>query len=255
MPAKQSVPKTKSAQSVETVQPVAAIAIAPTKTKATKTVAAPVQEETVADVPVQEAPTRKRGGRKAAAPSEPSEKEVDHPAIDIQASDEPATKERVTPTSESVHTDFSELITELEQQIAQLRDSSDKTGSAKYLRGILRRVKTLQSSCSRVMRRRQPTKRVNNNSGFLKPVQISPEIAKFTGLEHSSLHSRVDVTKRVCDYIKEKNLQNPEDKRQIIADPALAKILGYDVKKADKPLTYYHIQTLLKDHFVSSKKE
>ena len=110
-------------------------------------------------------------------------------------------------------------------------------------------MKTLQSSTARVLKRKQPNKRANNNSGFLKPVAISDEIAKFTGFDPTQLVSRVCVTKYLCDYIKEHELQNPADKRQIIADPALAKLLGYDAKTATSPLTYYGIQSLLKTHF------
>jgi chromatin remodeling complex protein RSC6 len=174
----------------------------------------------------------------------------------VATDDSAAVKERAAPpTVESVQAEFTELVTVLEQQIAQLRDSSDKTGSLKFLRGILRRAKSLQSNSTRVLRRKQPVKRANNtNSGFLKPVKISADIAKFTGLNPVDLHSRVDVTKYLCDYIKEHNLQNPEDKRQIVADPALSKLLGYDAKKAGVPLTYYRIQSLLKPHFISEKK-
>lgn len=204
----------------------------------------------VTETPVVEKKRTPRG-KAAAQAAAPVVEQAQQEVTDEQSVAE--TKERVVPTPDTVHAEFSELITELEQQIAQLRDSSDK-GSVKYLRGVLRRVKSLQSSSARVLRRKQPTKRVNNNSGFLKPVQISAEIAKFTNLDPASLHSRVDVTKRVCDYIKDHNLQNPEDKRQIMADASLSKILGYDSKK-DQPLTYYRIQSLLKDHFVSSKKE
>lgn len=174
------------------------------------------------------------------------------PVAEPPAVEAEATRERAQPpTVESVQAEFSELVTTLEQQIAQLRDSSDKTGSLKFLRGILRRAKSLQSNSTRVMRRKQTVKRTNNgSSGFLKPVKISADIAKFTGLNASDLHSRVDVTKYLCNYIKDKNLQNPEDKRQIIPDPALSKLLGYDSKKATEPLTYFRVQSLLKPHFI-----
>ncbi len=245
MPAKQS-PKTETKTETKTAPAKSRVAAATPVVEQVVTAAAPA----VATAPA--VTEKKRQTRKTeAAPVEQAP--VAQAAAETVATEEQEqAKEKVVPTPETVHADFAELITELEQQIAQLRDSSDK-GSVKYLRGVLRRVKNLQSSCSRVLRRKQPTKRVNNNSGFLKPVQISPEIAKFTSLDPASLHSRVDVTKRVCDYIKQHNLQNPEDKRQIVADPALSKILGYDAKK-DQPLTYYRIQTLLKNHFVKDQQ-
>jgi chromatin remodeling complex protein RSC6 len=77
-------------------------------------------------------------------------------------------------------------------------------------------------------------------------------MAKFTGWDPTELKSRVDVTKFICAYVKDHNLQNPEDRRQILADPKLTKLLKYDVKKEGNPLTYFRIQTSLKNHFPKS---
>jgi upstream activation factor subunit UAF30 len=171
------------------------------------------------------------------------------PVVDaVELTEEAETKTRVVPTRESVMTEFAELVNVLEAEVARLRDSTDKNSGVKFLRGVTRRIKALQTSTARVVKQKQPSARKNNNSGFLKPVQISESIAKFTGLPADQLHSRVEVTKHLCQYIKEKNLQNPADKRQIVADPALSKILGYDAKKDDKPLTYYRLQSLLKNN-------
>jgi upstream activation factor subunit UAF30 len=73
-------------------------------------------------------------------------------------------------------------------------------------------------------------------------------MAKFTGFDPKVQHSRVDVTKFLCKYIKDKNLQNPVNKREINADPALSKLLNYD-PKTSVPLTYPSMQKLLKNHF------
>ena len=93
-------------------------------------------------------------------------------------------------------------------------------------------------------------KRVNEgnitNSGFLKPISISKEMCNFAGWGSDELHSRVDVTKLVCNYIKENNLQNPADRRQITPDAKLKKLLNY---KTSEPLKYYTLQTYLKQHF------
>jgi chromatin remodeling complex protein RSC6 len=79
-------------------------------------------------------------------------------------------------------------------------------------------------------------------------------MAKFTGWNHDELKSRVDVTKYICKYIRDNNLQNPEDRRQIIADKKLAKLLDFNPEKDDKPLTYYRIQTYMKKHFTNPPK-
>jgi len=156
---------------------------------------------------------------------------------------------RVAPTRESVMAEFSELLSLVDGEITRLRDQGDKSSQTRFLRTtVQRRIKVLQAATARVLRHKAPSARRNNNSGFLKPVNISSDIAKFTGLDSKSQHSRVDVTKFLCKYIEDKKLQNPADRRQINADPALAKLLGYDSKNG-KPLTYYHMQSLLKTHF------
>jgi chromatin remodeling complex protein RSC6 len=111
----------------------------------------------------------------------------------------------------------------------------------------------LKNHALRVSKKKVTTRRNNTNSGFLKPVQISKELAKFTGWDQNELRSRVDVTKYICNYIKEKNLQDPADKRNIRVedDGNLKKLLKYDGKDK-KPLTYYRLQTYLKGHFNSS---
>ena len=84
----------------------------------------------------------------------------------------------------------------------------------------------------------------------MKPVKISVEMAKFTGWDKDELKSRVDVTKYLCQYIRDNNLQNPKDKRQILTDSKLQKLLRFDPKKETEPLTYFRLQTQLKSHFL-----
>jgi chromatin remodeling complex protein RSC6 len=79
----------------------------------------------------------------------------------------------------------------------------------------------------------------------MKPVKISKDMQKFTGLKEDQLVSRVEVTKSICQYVKEKNLQNQTDRRQFTPDEKLAKLLG-----TDKPLTYYALQQQIQPHFI-----
>ena len=58
-----------------------------------------------------------------------------------------------------------------------------------------------------------------------KPLTPSPELAAIVG---SNPIARGEVVSKVWVYIKEKNLQNPANKREIIADPALHKVFGKD---------------------------
>ncbi len=59
--------------------------------------------------------------------------------------------------------------------------------------------------------------------GITAPVTPSPELAEIVGADKLP---RSDVVKKVWDYIKANDLQNPKDKREILADPALEKVFG-----------------------------
>jgi len=201
----------------------------------------------------------------AKAPKASKSKKVEEPVVSdveeevessvVAETETPVKKKRRVPTKESVAEEFDELVTSIEEEIARLRESQTKTKGVKFLRSLGKRVKTLRGHTVRVMKQKQKTKRANNtNSGFLKPVQISKEMAKFTGWNHQDLRSRVDVTKYICNYIRENDLQNPADRRQIFADKKLSKLLEYN-KDEDKPLTYYRIQTYMKKHFTNPPKK
>ena len=59
--------------------------------------------------------------------------------------------------------------------------------------------------------------------GITAPVQPSPELADIIG---DAKIPRSEVTKKIWAYIKENDLQNPKDKREILADAKLEKIFG-----------------------------
>ncbi len=164
-------------------------------------------------------------------------------------------KKRVAPTRDSILANIDEMIASVESEIATLRESKTKTKGIKFLRSLNKKLKTLKNHSSRVIKQRNTgtRKSSNVNSGFLKPVQISTEMAKFTGWNVNEPKSRVDVTKYICNYIKEHELQNPKDKRQILADSKLSKLLNYDPKKESEPLTYYRIQSYIKPHFIKAE--
>ncbi len=59
----------------------------------------------------------------------------------------------------------------------------------------------------------------------MKPMQISPELAVVVG---AGPMPRSEVTKQLWAYIKSKNLQDPENKRNINNDAALKAVFGKD---------------------------
>lgn len=61
------------------------------------------------------------------------------------------------------------------------------------------------------------------NAAFMKPVTPSEVLAAVIG---ASPAPRTEVTKKVWEYIKKHNLQNPENKRMIDADDKLKAVFG-----------------------------
>jgi chromatin remodeling complex protein RSC6 len=70
-------------------------------------------------------------------------------------------------------------------------------------------------------------KNQNQNSGLLKPVGVSEEMARFANWDPEDRHSRVDVTKVICAYVKDNNLQKETNKKTIIPDEKLKTILRW----------------------------
>ncbi|MGH7057355.1 MAG: SWIB/MDM2 domain-containing protein [Acetobacteraceae bacterium] len=64
-----------------------------------------------------------------------------------------------------------------------------------------------------------------NQNALQKPLQPSKELAQVIGPE---LRSRGDVVSKIWDYIKKNKLQNPENRREILADDKLRGVFGKD---------------------------
>src|SRR5689334_8277312 len=61
------------------------------------------------------------------------------------------------------------------------------------------------------------------NPALMRPLQPSKELAAVVGSEPLP---RPEVVSKVWDYIKKNNLQNPTNKREIMADEKLEKVFG-----------------------------
>lgn len=90
-------------------------------------------------------------------------------------------------------------------------------------------------------------------SGFLKPTQISDQLAKLLGKEKGTLMSRTAVTKEFKKYIDEHDLQDPDNGKFIIPNSDMTKLLN--LKKSDPKLQWFNIQSFLKYHFIKESNE
>ena len=183
----------------------------------------------------------------------PKTPKVEAPKVELPVGDSTvSTSSRRNLSEETVVQSFADLVTLINMEIATSTVAGTRTTTNKFLRVINKNIKLLEVHTLRVIKQniRKPKKTVTkNNSGFLKPVGISADMAKFTGWNPEELHSRVEVTKYICNYIKENGLQDPQDRRMIKPDGKLQKLLGYESKSSDDPLRYYSLQTHLKQHF------
>lgn len=64
-----------------------------------------------------------------------------------------------------------------------------------------------------------------SNTGFMKPLTPSAELAAVVG---KSPLPRTEVTKKIWEYIKKHDLQDPANRRNINADAKLRPIFGKD---------------------------
>ncbi|MBB4617503.1 SWIB/MDM2 domain-containing protein [Sphingomonas abaci] len=69
------------------------------------------------------------------------------------------------------------------------------------------------------------TKQTKAGTGIHAPVQPSPELGAVVGNDKLP---RSEVISKVWEYIKAHDLQNPENKREILADDNLKKVFGKD---------------------------
>jgi upstream activation factor subunit UAF30 len=65
--------------------------------------------------------------------------------------------------------------------------------------------------------------KTSSNSAFMKPMQPDEALAGVIGNQPLP---RTEVTKKIWDYIRKHNLQDPNDKRTIRADDKLKPIFG-----------------------------
>lgn len=78
------------------------------------------------------------------------------------------------------------------------------------------------------------------NPALSKPMQISAELAAVIG---PGPMPRSEVVKKIWEYIKKHDLQNPQNKRNIIADELLLPIFG-----GKKEVTMFEMTKLVSAH-------
>ena len=222
---KKSSGKSQKSTPVAAAAPVAA----PAASKATKAKSATASKGTKAKTPV-----------KTVAAPEP-----------VEATPAP-TETPVAPAVPNTVTELSQQFDAINARLAELR--ALETSLVQDVRKLQKNaMKYLKEVSKKSRRRRAPPADGDKKrapSGFAKPALISNDLCSFLGKPQGTEMARTEVTKFLTSYIKEHDLQDPENRRRIRPDKALQKLLNTSTKDE---VTYFNLQKYMKVHFPPSK--
>merc|ERR1712058_4062 len=75
----------------------------------------------------------------------------------------------------------------------------------------------------------QKTTKMPKGGGLTAPMKVSPELAAIIGMKEAS---RAQCVKHLWAYLKEHNLQDPENKQFFTPDKKMAKVFGTERMRA-----------------------
>jgi len=198
-------------------------------------------------------------------------------------------KKRRSPQKESLNENFTTLEVKVEGIIDELRKSGLKNVGIANWKSVLKTIKQLHIDSNRLTKVKKLNKTSNTNGGFHKSVLITSELSRFCAshslevakackvlLEKNVIKSdkytewkpsdwvdgehttRSKVTKFLCDYVKAKNLQKEENRREFKVDSDMKDLfkLKFDDKDNNgKPIDYCNLQKLVKPFYITEVAE
>ena len=166
----------------------------------------------------------------------------------VVAAPAPVVQESTTEsTSDSIEAEFLSLATRLQDL---------KTMQMAVVSDLKKLHKTVQKHMKDSNKKRRNKKLADPNrpkrapSGFAKPTVISSELCNFLGKPEGTEMARTEVTKFLTQYIAEHKLQDQANRRKILPDKPLQKLLNAN---SNDEVTYFNLQKYMKVHFPKSK--
>ena len=126
------------------------------------------------------------------------------------------------------------LKTELSSVATQLKDL-DKTIKKERKTYAVAAKKTTESVAKR------------KKTGLAVPRSVSDELADFMKIDKGSDVARTTVTARIVAYIKDNELEKPDNRRIILPDECLKKL--FSCTDGDE-VTYFNMQKFINHHFI-----
>lgn len=210
------------------------------KTKKTATVKKTEAAAPVAATPVVVEEKKAVRGRKPAA----AKAEVAAPVVAAAAESPAPTLSSVADRIRDAQSRFAAELKEIAREAAvAAKDAAKKLKEA----GKKKKVKKNVEDMTAEEKAAYEARRANN--AFLKPRPLTPELCAFLTIPAGSQRSQTEVTKQVSAYVKAHGCFDPANKRRIIPDGALSKLLKVTDKDA---VTYLNLQSFLKAHFIKT---
>lgn len=166
------------------------------------------------------------------------------PAKAAKAAPAPATPAPATaaPAEEAVEVSvMSKLATKIVAAVTLLKEIQAELKVAQKEFDKLNKTK-LKAERKRANARTTP-------SGFAKPTKISDELCAFLSVPKGTEMARTEVTRKLNAYIKENGLFDQANKRKILPNAALKKLLG---SKDGDDVSYFNVQRYMKRHFIKA---
>jgi hypothetical protein len=206
--------------------------MAPTK----KSTPAPAVVATPA--PVSAAPV-KAGKAQAAVESKAAPAKV----VEVKAAPAKVVDTVVAPADAAVEGGAASALDDLAAKFTALSALFKETQSA--LKVLSKEYEKMKKTVSKSERKRANAR--TNPNGFAKPALITDALCDFLSVPKGTEMSRTDVTRKINAYIKEHNLNKPENKRIILPDEKLRKILNV---KPSEEVSFFSLQRFLSPLFV-----
>ena len=219
--------------------------------RSTKPASTPAPVVAATAAPVVAVDTKKPSSKKAAKVETPvvaAPAPVVAPVSLETSTPEPVVEDSKTLSSEAILTAVDAKIQQVSSIIASLKNDS---------KALRKQIAQDKKATEKLAKKSAKKKRVvvegedakPRNSGFMRPVRISDELASFLGKATGTVMGRQDANDEIRKYVSAHNLKETEKGkgRNINPDAKLSALLKLP---ANEQLTYFNLQKYMKPHFI-----
>lgn len=187
----------------------------------------------------------------AATPAKPAAKEA-KPAAAVVAKPAKEPKAAAAPVADVPSVPAVDGAVEAEPN-AMMKLATKIVAAAALMKEIQIELKAAQKEFDKMTKTKLKAEKKRANartspSGFAKPTKISDELCVFLSVAKGTEMARTEVTRKLNAYIKENSLFNAENKRIILPNASLKKLLGC----GEEEVSFFNIQRFMKRHFIKA---